>query len=363
MTAQNPDAHNETDSWAGNPREVRVGELINEFLDLRASGTPVTPQEFTQKHPDFAEELSRHFEGLGMLDRLAGSSDGTIQADRSDLVKSIADDAPLPQIQGYELLREIGRGGMGVVYKALQRSTQRVVALKLLLEGSLASDSNRKRFEREIALAAQLRHPNIIPIYDSGVTDGRMFFAMEYVHGRPMHAHVTERRPSLEDKLRLFAQTCRAISHAHQRGVIHRDIKPSNILVDADGSPFVHDFGLAKAGSIQDVTLSMTAHLVGTPAYMSPEQVAGDPGGIDTRTDIYSLGVILFELLTGEPPYDVRGSLSDVLNNISHAEPARPSRLNPRVIDELETIVLLALEKRKEASYKSVAELSGDVER
>lgn len=360
----------ETGSLAASPREIRVGELLNEFFDLRAAGNPITPDDFLSRHPDYSQELSQHFAGLGLMERLAAGSsgDGTVVSPRGAAPAAPPrgtdhQPASLPDIEGYTVLREIGRGGMGLVCKAVQRSTQRVVAIKLLLEGPFASEAARRRFEREIALAAQLKHNNIIPIYDSGQAGGRMFYAMEYVHGVNLADFVRDQKPSLQDRLRLFVKVCHAISHAHQRGVIHRDLKPSNILVDGDGEPRIHDFGLAKAGSVPDMMLSVTEHLVGTPAYMSPEQVAGDPSGIDIRTDIYSLGVILYELLTAQPPYDVKGSLSAVLNNIQHAEPTPPSKVNRGVDDEIETIVLKALEKRKEDRYQSVAELAADIER
>jgi serine/threonine protein kinase len=366
MTRDPGGRHEDTGSWASDPRDVRVGELLNEFMDRRAAGEAVSPEQFLSSHPDYAPELSSHFASLGLIERLGRGDDGTVELDSDAARRSHSArlaPGPMPDIEGYELLREIGRGGMGLVYKARHKSTQRVVAVKVLLDGPLASEQNRKRFEREVALAAQLRHPNIIPIHDSGVADGRMYFAMEYIHGMPLAKWVKERAPSLAERLTLFTRIGRALAHAHQRGVIHRDIKPSNVLVDADGAPHVHDFGLAKAGSVQDVTLSITAQLVGTPAYMSPEQVAGDPSAIDTRTDVYSLGVILYELLTDETPYDVRGSLSDVLNNISHAEPTPPTARKPGLDDELDTITLKALEKNKDERYQTVAELVADIER
>lgn len=361
------------DADESDPRAERIGELLNEFLDRTQGGEALTVDAFVSHYPDYADELRRHLDGLKILRGLGGSSGD----DATRLVtpgkpgsgsfasggKNTGEELALPELEGYEIVREIGRGGMGVVYKAIQLSTKRAVALKVLLEGPFASEAARKRFEREIELAAQLRHANIIPIYDSGRSSGRMFYAMEYVHGRPLIEHVRTQGSNQNDKLRLFLKICSALQHAHLRSVVHRDLKPGNILVDGDGEPRVHDFGLAKFGGAQDMGMSLTAQIVGTPAYMAPEQVAGDPTAIDARTDVYALGVILFELLTQKMPYPTDVPLGEVLNNITRAEPARPSKLNKAVRGDIETITLKALSKRKDERYQSVAELSQDIER
>jgi len=237
------------------------------------------------------------------------------------------------------------------------------VALKVLLEGPLASEMARRRFEREIALAAQLRHPNIIPIYDSGLADGRMYYAMEYVHGLGLGPYLKTNDLSIAARLRLFVKICQAVSHAHQRGVVHRDVKPSNVLVDADNEPHIVDFGLAKASALVDPTTSVSAQIIGTPAYMSPEQAAGDPAALDTRTDVYSLGVVLYEMLTEQMPYDTNSSLGKILENVARAEPAPPQNHNSEIDGELSTIVLKALQKAKEDRYQSVDAFSSDVQR
>jgi len=287
------------------------------------------------------------------------------------------------QIEGYEIVRELGRGGQAVVYEALQRSTKRKVALKVLLEGALASKATRRRFEREIELVAQLRHPNIISIFHSGMTaDGRHFYVMDYVRGKPLHQFVRDRKLALEDTLRLFATVCDAVQYAHQRGVIHRDLKPNNILVEADGVPKVTDFGLAKllAAPVETV-VSLTEQVVGTLPYMSPEQARGNPDEVDTRTDIYALGVILYELLTGHYPYPVAGQILDVLKHITETPPALPSRQwsadsgvarrssgklrlgQCPIDDEVQTILLRTLAKERERRYQGAGELAGDIRR
>lgn len=305
--------------------------------------------------------------------------------------------APLPEkaLPGYTILREIHRGGQGVVYQALQQSTNRKVAIKVLLEGAHASKSARQRFDREIELVASLRHPNVISVFHSDqTTDGLRFCVMDYVRGQPITQHVKQSKLTLQDTLRVFAQVCDAVNHAHQKGVIHRDLKPSNILVDVDGIPRVLDFGLAKMlGGAEQSLVSMTGQVVGTLPYMSPEQTRGNPDEIDTRTDVYSLGVLLYEILTGHYPYPVVGPMAEVLRNIAEAEPTPPSqygwegssvaissrssffrswlrpsssaamlsRRSSGIDDDIQTIVLKSLAKERERRYQSAGELSRDI--
>jgi serine/threonine protein kinase len=364
----NPGPNPIDDAGAGS-EEQRLGELINEFFDRRESGEKLSEEDFLAQHPDEAEQLREHLCGLDLLEALGESSARRTQS-RSDVHANGSPvsmrppaSTPVPNIPGYEILKQIGRGGMGIVFKAVQLSTKRIVALKLLLEGPYASETSRKRFEREIALAAQLRHPNIIPIYDSGVSGDNMYYAMEYVYGLPLNDYLAAHRLSMEDVLSLYIKVCAAVSHAHLRGVVHRDLKPSNILVDGDGEPHVLDFGLAKAGTLADTTTSVSAQVVGTPAYMSPEQAGGDPGGVDIRTDVYSLGVMLYESLCGAMPYETSGSMGRILNNIANVEPAPPSKLNPKIDADVTAIMLKALSKGKDERFQSVDALSGDLRR
>ncbi|MCH8146416.1 MAG: protein kinase [Planctomycetes bacterium] len=290
---------------------------------------------------------------------------------------------PTVSIEGYDILDELSHGGQGVVYRAVQKSTNREVAVKVLLEGAYASETARKRFQREIELAAQLQHPNIITIFDSGVTDdGLQYCVMDYVHGLPLHRFVRAKELVLDETLRLFSIVCDAIEYAHGRGIIHRDLKPSNILVNADGQPKILDFGLARtlAGPAGTV-VSSSRDVMGTLPYMSPEQAQGRRDEVDARTDVYSLGISLYELLTGHFPYPVDGQMGDVIRHIVETPPAPPSRKwrsesgvkgksSHRfrsgacpIGREVQTILFKALAKEPQRRYQSAAAFGGDVTR
>jgi serine/threonine protein kinase len=259
---------------------------------------------------------------------------------------------------------------MGAVYEAEQAMPRRIVALKVIRPGLVAPDL-RRRFENEVQVLGRLQHPGIAQIYQAGVTDlgggPQPYFAMELVSGLPLVDYAERRGLGLRERLRLLAGICDAVQHAHQRGIIHRDLKPGNILVDdASGQPKILDFGIART---TDPDGAMTSHtlfgqIVGTLPYMSPEQLAADPGGIDTRSDVYALGVILHELLTGKLPHDLtQRSTLDAMNAIRDVEPARVGTLDRRLRGDVETIVAKALEKEKERRYASAAELAADIHR
>ena len=287
------------------------------------------------------------------------------------------------EFPGYQIIRRLSHGGQGVVYQAIELSTKREVAIKVLRDEQFASVEARRRFEREIQTAAQLRHPDIIPIFHADQTpDGRPFFVMAYVRGAPLLEHVRRRAVSIEDALELFARICSAVDYAHHHGVLHRDLKPSNILVDADGNPSILDFGLAKwLGGPNDSEITLTQAAIGTLPYMAPEQTMGRLEEVDARTDIYSLGVILYKMLTGQFPYPVDGAAVEVFNNIVNTEPIPPER-NWTVesgvrshtgtandssrcpIDrDLRTIVMTALAKERQRRYQSAGELAADLRR
>lgn len=278
----------------------------------------------------------------------------------------------LDQFPGYEITKELHRGGQGVVYQAIQKSTKRKVAIKVVKEGPFAGTHERARFEREVHILGQLQHPNIVRIHDSGEVAGQFFYVMDYVSGQGLDGYMKSRpngKLGVDETLKLFGQICSAVSAAHLKGVIHRDLKPSNIRIDQGGAPIVLDFGLAKvmgseAGDLdQSPVMTMTGQFVGSLPWASPEQAEGAPEKLDIRTDVYSLGVILYQMLTGKFPYEVVGNMRDVLDNILRTEPAKPSTIRKQVDDEVETIVMKCLSKERERRYQSAGELWRDVER
>jgi outer membrane lipoprotein-sorting protein len=278
--------------------------------------------------------------------------------------------APPPRaLGGYELLDEIARGGMGVVYRARQKSLNRLVALKLILAGEFASEAQIQRFHREAELAAGLEHPNIVPIHEVGEADGRQFLSMKLIEGVPLsHRLAGNQSPfSLREAATLLATVARAVHYAHQRGILHRDLKPSNILLDTAGQPHLTDFGLARplaedAPAAGRPPLTHTGALLGTPEYMAPEQAAGGASRLTTAADVYSLGSILYHLLTGRTPFPSTTPL-ETLGRVTGEKPRRPSTVSGPMPRDLEIITLKCLEKAPEHRYPSALALAEDLER
>ena len=268
-----------------------------------------------------------------------------------------------PALAGYEIKTLLGQGGMASVWRATQLATNRDVALKVMNPMLFASTRGRQRFERELRLTAKLQHPYIARVFEGGVSGGLCYYAMELVEGEPLDQYVKTRNLSQKQIIVLMQQICEAVRHAHQNGVIHRDLKPANILVDLDRNPRVLDFGLAKvlADAGPDASISMDGNLAGTPAFMSPEQAAGS-AQVDTRSDVYSLGVVLYRLLTGQPPHDLTGTRVEVLKRISTQEVPHPRKLCSKIDAELETVLLKALSLDPEQRYSSAAEFARDLE-
>lgn len=267
----------------------------------------------------------------------------------------------LRQFGDYELLEEIARGGMGVVYRARQRSLDRIVAVKMLLSGPLASREFIQRFRTEAAAAASLKHPNIVAIHEVGLHTGQHFFAMDFIAGRTL-AEAIGQQPLAPKRAAAILQTvAEAVHHAHEHGILHRDLKPSNVILDADDQPHVTDFGLAKRLT-GDTEVTLSAQTLGSPNYMPPEQATTDRGKISRRSDVYSLGAMLYHALTGRPPF-VGGTLAETLSAVLHTDPVRPRLLNPGVPPDLETVCLKCLDKDPARRYHTAQELADELGR
>jgi eukaryotic-like serine/threonine-protein kinase len=277
--------------------------------------------------------------------------------------------ATLPtNIGRYRILRLLGEGGMGVVYEAEQSQPRRLVALKMI-KAAWASPETLRRFEAESQALARLQHPGIAQIYEAGSADTgfgvQPYFAMELIHGKPLLEYANQKKLSTRQRLELMIQVCDAVHHAHQRGIIHRDLKPGNIVVDEAGQPKILDFGLARATDSDAKVTRQTdvGQLLGTLAYMSPEQVLADPLAVDTRSDVYALGVMLYELLAGKLPYLLPNLLHEAVRTIRQTDAAPLSSINRTYRGDIETIVAKALEKDKVRRYVSAAELAADIRR
>ena len=268
----------------------------------------------------------------------------------------------LESVAGYEILKVLGRGAMGVVYKARQRGLKRLVALKMILSGEHASEQDLARFQAEANAVALLQHPGIVQIYEIGEDNGRPFFSLEFVDGLSLHKKLQESPMAPREAAELMHKMADAMAYAHQRGIIHRDLKPANVLLTSDGIPKIGDFGLAKSIDDDESGITRTGTVMGTPSYMSPEQGMGLTAEIGPLADVYSLGAMLYDMLTGRPPF--RGtSVMDTLQQLKTREPVPPIQLQPNVPRDLETICLKCLQKEKHKRYASASALADDLQR
>lgn len=338
-------------------RDERLAEVLEALHEQRREGA-VDLEEIVARHPDLAAEIR----GLWMTASLAdvvGSSIGSLDAlDASPGPSALP--FRLPRSLGdYELLEEVGRGGMGVVYKARQRSLGRIVAIKMIRDRELASAVDVTRFRAEAQSTARLDHPNIVSVYEVGESQGQPFLAMRYVEGTTLARRLADGPISASEAARLLLPVCEAIATAHRQGVLHRDLKPSNILIDEDGNPHVTDFGLAKRVQA-DGSLTRSGAIVGTPSYMAPEQAAGCRGEITYATDVYGLGAVLYQALTGRPPLQGATPVDTVLM-VLEQDPLPPRVINRSVDRDLEMIALKCLQKPPELRYANANELASDL--
>ena len=331
-------------------RDRQLEQLLAEYLHSVERGAPLDRDKLLDEHPQLAEDLASFFRNQDDIARLAGplraqaAVEPTLDLGRTD---AVGDTVRVRYFGEYELVEEIARGGMGVVYQAKQSSLSRTVALKMILSGQLASPGDVERFHAEAEAAANLDHPHIVPIYEVGQHEGQHYFTMKFMDGGSLADRLARQQWPVgsRERDRWAAETidtvAHAVHHAHQRRILHRDLKPANILFDAQNQPFVSDFGLAKrvAG---DSHLTQSGSIVGTPAYMAPEQAAARE--LTTAADIYSLGAILYELVAGRPP--LRGDTPmETLLLVMNQAPAAPRSLHPRLDLDLQTICLKCLEK------------------
>ncbi|MCA9030997.1 MAG: protein kinase, partial [Planctomycetaceae bacterium] len=335
-----------------------IQSLFEQALEQREDSRTEFLEQATQDpevRREVAELLAAYVEGEAELDCAIQANTTTLPEHAGESTTSNL------EIPGYQVLGEIHRGGQGIVYRAIQEGTKREVAIKFVRSGDFADTASKRRFEREVELAGGLRHAGIVRIYDSGLASGQYYYVMDYIEGSRLDEYVTQQSLSHRQILELFIPICSAINYAHQHGVIHRDLKPSNILVDQQGNPHVVDFGLAKLNDPDDETLqvSFTGQIMGTIQYMSPEQASGQPDLIDTRSDIYSLAVILYFLLTKRLPYTVGKAFPQDLLTIQSENPLPMQGVSW----EVETVVLKALSKEPARRYQTAGEFGDDLRR
>ena len=344
--------------------EEELALLVSNLTDRIQRGEPVDLQSVCLEYPQYAKDLQAIW-GMVLVTDAVGANEA--KSIGSTLFPSAfgSSDAnawrlALPcQFGDYQLLEEVGRGGMGVVYRAEQISLHRTVAVKMILKDTLASDSERDRFFAEARATAQLQHPGIVPVYDVGEIDGRPYFAMQYIQGRTLQDLINSGGLDERQSVRIVESIARAVHFAHENGVLHRDLKPSNILIDEIGHARLTDFGLAKQTDAGE-SLTRTGVVLGTSSYMSPEQASGKMGPISPASDVYSLGSVLYHALTGRPPF-VAKSTMDMLLQVLEQDPPSPRLLNPKIDRDLEMILIRCLQKPPDLRYWSAESMADDL--
>jgi eukaryotic-like serine/threonine-protein kinase len=336
--------------------DERLAGLITKLADRLQKGESIDIQEECRRYPEFADELKSLWGTIVITHAVGGEEIQSIR--NGGQVDSGSWSIQLPfKLGDFELLEVVGRGGMGVVYRARQISLDREVAVKMILKDLLASHQERQRFFAEARATAKLEHPGIVPVYDVGEIDGRPYFVMKYLKGKTLYELIQSGDVTPRTAARYLEQICRAAQFAHESGIVHRDIKPSNILVDETGHARLTDFGLAKTTDSMD-SLTKTGAVMGTPTYMSPEQASGRMGPIGPASDVYSLGSVLYHAITGQPPFVGKNAV-DLVFKILEQDPPPPRLIAPRVDRDLEMIAVRALQKPQDLRYRS-AGLMGD---
>ena len=355
-------------------RDEQLAQLLDQLAGQSQAGRMPDLEAVVREHPDLELELRELWATMVLAEDFASFS-GELNnlTDGASPVQSgwEPSTAPIPgRIGDYEPVEEIGRGGMGVVYRARQTSLGRTVALKMILRGGLAAASDVARFRAEAESAARLNHANIVPVYEVGEHEGQPYFSMQLVEGTTLRERLQRGPLRAREAAELLVPICRAIHNAHQNGVLHRDLKPSNILIDKAGRAFVTDFGLAKriprsegvdGDSLSLTTLTHSGAIVGTPSYMAPEQAAGQRGDISAATDVYSLGALLYAMLTGRAPFQAATPLDTVLM-VLEQDPVPPRVLNPTADADLELIAMKCLQKPQDLRYDDAAAMADDLQ-
>ena len=339
--------------------EQELAALISRLADQVAHGEQLELAHVCRQHPKFAADL-RELWGVVIVANMAGSNSSLI-----DTISLNAGQTPshldLPcEFGNYTLEYELGRGGMGIVYAARRHGDDQPVAIKMILKGDFASTADRDRFDSEALAASRLDHPHIIPIYEIGSHNGRAFFCMKLISGESLSERLGRGPLTSEIAAQIMSEISHAIEYAHQQGVLHRDLKPSNILLDESGHAYVADFGLAKYNHGQ-MSLTKSGAVIGTPAYMSPEQAAGARGQVGVLSDVYSLGAILYHTLTGRPPFLGTSPVDTVLMVIEQ-DPVAPRVINRQCNRYLEMITMRCLQKPMDLRYSSAGALANDLD-
>lgn len=359
-------------------QEERLAMVLDELVQQSSDGASVgSLNAAIAKHPDLESELRELYATAMIASDVAMLSEydltryaeatGSEVADLPDLLQSDVG----ATIGDYQLLEEIGRGGMGVVYRAHQKKLNRTVALKMIPNAAFASSQDLARLRAEALAAAGLSHPSIVPVYEVGEFNGQPWFSMQYIKGKTLTDKLVNGPMQAEAAIKLLLPIIDAIGVAHQAGVLHRDLKPSNILLSEKGEPFITDFGLAKRlpspddsmlidGSRIENNLTASGAILGTPSWMSPEQAAGDADSIDSTSDVYSLGAILYAMLTGRPPFQAVTPF-DTLLMVMEQDPISIRVLNSRVDADLEMVVMKCLQKPQDLRYKDTSALADDL--